>query len=219
MLTNLSRAGFAAAALLIAPIAAQSADLQRNYKAPAYSAPAYANWTGFYVGINGGYGFGKSSWSGGGFTTGDFDVKGAQAGGTAGYNFQTGVWVWGLEGDLDWSGMKGSTLGLETKNDWMGTARGRFGYAGWNNLLPYITGGAAFGNIKATAPGVSVTKTNVGWTAGAGLEYAFLGAWSAKVEYLYADLGKVTCGAADCGVDTDIKFKANLVRVGLNYRF
>jgi outer membrane immunogenic protein len=101
----------------------------------------------------------------------------------------------------------------------MGTARGRLGYAGWNNLLPYITGGAAFGNIKATAPGVSVTKTNVGWTAGAGLEYAFLGAWSAKVEYLYADLGKVTCGATDCGVDTDVKLKANLVRVGLNYRF
>jgi outer membrane immunogenic protein len=220
MLTNLSRAGFAAAALLIAPIAAQSADLQRNYKAPAYSAPAYANWTGFYLGINGGYGFGKSSWSGGGVSTGDFDVKGAQAGGTAGYNFQTGVWVWGLEGDFDWSGMKGSVGALETKNDWMGTARGRFGYAGWNNLLPYITGGAAFGNIKGTAAGISaVSKTNIGWTAGVGLEYAFLGAWSAKVEYLYADLGKATCDAATCGVDTDVKFKTNLVRVGLNYRF
>jgi outer membrane immunogenic protein len=221
MFTNLSRAGFAAAALLIAPIAAQSADLNRgSYKAPAYSAPAYANWTGFYVGINGGYGFGKSSWSGAGFTTGDFDVKGAQAGGTAGYNFQTGVWVWGLEGDFDWSGMKGSVGALETKNDWMGTARGRFGYAGWNNLLPYITGGAAFGNIKGTAAGVSaVSKTNIGWTAGVGLEYAFLGAWSAKVEYLYADLGKATCDAATCGVDTDVKFKTNLVRVGLNYRF
>jgi outer membrane immunogenic protein len=219
MFTNVVRAGIAASALLLAPLAAHSADMPRSYKAPAYVAPAYANWSGFYVGINGGYGFGKSSWAGGGFTTGDFDVKGAQAGGTLGYNFQTGTWVWGLEGDLDWSGMKGSSLGVETKNDWMGTARARLGYAGWNNLLPYITGGAAFGNIKGTAPGVSVTKTNVGWTAGAGLEYAFLGAWSAKVEYLYADLGKATCGAATCGVDTDIKFKANLVRVGLNYRF
>ncbi len=136
-----------------------------------------------------------------------------------GYNFQTGVWVWGIEGDLDWSGMKGSSIGLETKNDWLGTARLRLGYAGWNNLLPYLTGGAAFGNIKGTAPGVSVTKTNVGYAVGAGLEYAFLGNWSAKVEYLYADIGKATCGAADCGVDTDIKFKANLVRAGLNYRF
>src|ERR1700712_3458187 len=109
MLTNVIRAGFAAAAVLIAPIAAQSADLPRSYKAPAYTAPSYANWSGFYVGINGGYGFGKANWSGGGVSTGDFDVKGAQAGVTAGYNYQTGVWVWGLEGDLDWSGVKGST--------------------------------------------------------------------------------------------------------------
>ena len=120
--------------------------------------------------------------------------------------------------------MKGSTTtncpaGCETKNDWMGTARGRIGYAGWNNLLPYITGGAAFGNIKATSGTASVAKTNVGYALGAGLEYAFLGAWSAKVEYLYADLGKVMCPAGTCGVDNDIKFKANLVRVGLNYRF
>ena len=61
MMTNFLRAGFAATALLIAPIAAQSADLPRSYKAPAYVAPAYANWSGFYVGINGGSGFGKSS--------------------------------------------------------------------------------------------------------------------------------------------------------------
>jgi outer membrane immunogenic protein len=107
----------------------------------------------------------------------------------------------------------------ETKNDWLGTARARLGYAGWNNLLPYVTGGAAFGNIKGTVGGASVTKTNIGWTAGAGLEYAFLGAWSAKVEYLYADLGKATCPAGTCTFDTDVKFKANLVRVGLNYRF
>ena len=120
--------------------------------------------------------------------------------------------------------MKGSTstncpAGCETKNDWLGTARARLGYAGWNNLLPYITGGAAFGDIKGTSGAASVSKTNIGWTAGAGLEYAFLGAWSAKVEYLYADLGKASCGAATCGVDTDIKFNANIVRVGLNYRF
>src|SRR5438309_3603906 len=144
MMSNMTRAGFAAVALLIAPIAAHSADLNRNsYKAPAYTAPAYANWSGFYVGLNGGYGFGKSSWSGGGVTTGDFDVKGAMAGGTVGYNFQTGTWVWGLEGDLDWSGMKGSTTSncpasCETKNDWLGTARGRLGYAGWSNWLPYL---------------------------------------------------------------------------------
>lgn len=218
-------AGIVAAAILASPLAAQAADLRTpSYKAPAYTAPSYANWSGFYVGLVGGYGFGKSSWTGGGVTTGDFDVKGAMAGGTVGYNFQTGTWVWGLEGDMSWSGMKGSTTAncpasCETKNDWFGTARGRIGYGGFSNWMPYLTGGAAFGNIKATSGGISVTKTNIGWTAGVGLEYAFLGNWSTKVEYLYADLGKVTCGAATCGVDTDIKLKANLVRVGLNYRF
>ena len=226
MSSKLFGAGIVAAAILASPFAAQAADLRTpSYKAPPYVSPAYASWSGFYVGINGGYGFGKSSWSGGGFTTGDFDVKGAMAGGTVGYNFQTGSWVWGLEGDVAASWMKG-TAGpavcapdCETKNSWLGTARGRLGYAAWNNWLPYITGGAAFGDIKATAGGVSVNKTNVGWTAGVGLEYAFLGNWSTKVEYLYADLGKMTCGAATCGVDTEIKLKANLVRVGLNYRF
>ena len=225
MMTKTIRAGIAVAALLIAPIAAQSADLNRGtYKSPAYTAPAYANWTGFYVGINGGYGFGKSNWSAGAVTTGDFNVTGAMAGGTAGYNFQTGTWVWGIEGDLDWSGMKGSTTtncpaSCETKNDWFGTARGRIGYAGWSNWLPYLTGGAAFGNIKGTSGTASVTKTNIGYALGAGVEYAFLGAWSAKVEYLYADIGKATCPAGTCAVANDIKFKTNLVRVGLNYRF
>lgn len=225
MLTNLIRAGLAASALFIAPIAAQSADMPRSYKAPAYTAPAYANWSGFYVGINAGYGFGKSNWTNALATTGDFDVKGAMAGGTVGYNFQTGSWVWGLEGDFDWSGMKG-TVGAptcvpdcETKNSWLGTARARLGYAGWNNLMPYITGGAAFGDIKATQGATAFTKTKIGYTAGVGLEYAFLGNWSTKVEYLYADLGKSTCDVATCGIETEAKFKANLVRVGLNYRF
>jgi outer membrane immunogenic protein len=219
-------AGIVAAAILASPLAAQAADLRApSYKAPAYTAPSYANWSGLYVGIVGGYGFGKSSWSNALATTGDFNVKGAMAGGTVGYNFQTGSWVWGLEGDIDASWMKGTagaavcTPDCETKNSWLGTARARLGYAAWSNWLPYITGGAAFGDIKATAGGASVSKTNVGWTAGVGLEYAFLGNWSTKVEYLYADLGKASCGAATCGVDTDIKFKANLVRVGLNYRF
>jgi outer membrane immunogenic protein len=66
---------------------------------------------------------------------------------------------------------------------------------------------------------VSSNKTNVGWTAGAGLEYAFLGNWSAKAEYLYADLGNGTCDASVCGVEVDYKSKINVVRAGLNYRF
>ncbi|HMJ41543.1 MAG TPA: outer membrane protein, partial [Pseudolabrys sp.] len=161
-----------------------AADLSRPvYKAPMYVAPF--SWTGFYVGINGGYGWGKSNWSNPLVSTGDFNVKGPLVGGTIGYNLQTGAFVWGLEADADISWIKGSTLtacgaaGCETRNRWLATGRGRIGYA-WDRFLPYITGGAAFGDIKMTNPiGASETKTKIGWTAGAGIEYAFLGAWSA----------------------------------------
>jgi outer membrane immunogenic protein len=65
----------------------------------------------------------------------------------------------------------------------------------------------------------SETKSKLGWTAGAGVEYAFMGAWSAKLEYLYVDLGKTTCGAALCGVDTEVKFNSHIGKIGVNYRF
>jgi len=65
----------------------------------------------------------------------------------------------------------------------------------------------------------SANKTKVGWTLGAGVEYAMWSNWSVKVEYLYADLGKSSCGAATCGIDTDVTFKTSIVRAGVNYRF
>lgn len=213
------RIGVAATALLFAGFAAQAADL--HYKAPAYTAPVYSNWTGFYVGLNAGYGFGTSTWD---FPAVSPKPKGFIGGGTIGYNLQTGTWVWGIEGDIDFSGMKDSPVcalgNCETKNTYLGTVRGRIGYAGWNNWLPYITGGAAVGDIKATDTAGSASKTKIGWTLGAGVEYAFMSNWSAKLEYLYADLGKFDCGVSCGSATTDnISFKANLVRAGLNYRF
>ena len=218
----------ASAGLLAAAMALPSfaADLPRPaYKAPVYVAPF--SWSGFYVGINGGYGWGKSDWTfaATSFSTGDFDVKGGLVGGTLGYNLQTGHWVWGIEGDFDASWIKGTesvfcaTPGCETSNTWLATARARVGYA-WDRWMPYITGGAAFGDIKMTTPAsASESETKVGWTAGLGVEYAFLGAWSAKLEYLYADLGEATCSTPTCVPDIDVTFKTNIVRVGLNYRF
>lgn len=216
--------------LFVAAMATPSfaADLPRpSYKAPIYSVPGFS-WTGFYLGLNAGYGFGKSDWSSAA-TTGSTKPKGALAGVTVGYNLQTGSWVWGLEGDFDYSWMKGSDssgtgvctgVGCETKNTWFATARGRLGYAGWDRWLPYITGGAAFGNIKMTpASGASESKTKVGWTLGAGVEYALMSNWSTKIEYLYADLGKATCGATTCGIDTEVSYKTSIVRLGVNYRF
>jgi len=219
----------AIAGLLAAAWASPSlgADMPRPaYKAPVYVAPAFT-WTGFYLGINGGYDWAKSDWSSAA-TSGGTSPKGWLIGGTVGYNMQTGVWVWGLEGDIDYSTVKGSTssgtgvcsgTGCETRNSWFGTARGRIGYA-FDRWLPYITGGAAFGDVKMSPnTGASETKTKVGWTVGAGVEWAFTERWSTKIEYLYADLGKSTCSAATCGTDTDVTFKANIVRVGVNYRF
>jgi outer membrane immunogenic protein len=219
-------AGLMAMATVLAVAApASAADLARPaYRGPAYKAPYFVapfSWTGFYVGINGGYAWGTSDWTG----TGSFDTKGGLVGGTVGYNLQTGVWVWGLEGDFDASWIKGTETavcgvpGCETNNQWFATARGRIGYA-WDRFLPFVTGGAAFGAIKMT-PGLppTATDTQVGWTVGGGVEWAFSGNWSAKAEYLYADLGKANCDAATCGISTDVSFKANIVRVGVNYRF
>ena len=223
-LTLLAMAGLMAAAWAAPSL---GADLPRPaYKAPVYVAPGFS-WTGFYVGINGGYGWAKSSWSSA-VTSGDVSPKGWLIGGTLGYNMQTGNFVWGLEGDIDLSTIKGSTSGgtgvcatpgCESRNRWFGTARGRIGYA-FDRWLPYLTGGAAFGDVKMSPnTGLSETKPKIGWTAGAGIEWAFMTNWSTKIEYLYADLGKSTCSAASCGVDTDVTWKANIVRLGVNYRF
>ena len=220
MNNKLIRIGFAIAAWLIAPLAAQAADLPG--KAPVYSAPAYMNWSGFYLGLNAGYGFGKSNWDAQAVST---SPKGGLFGATFGYNYQTGVWVWGAEGDFDISTMKGSAdcpagVTCETKDSWLATARARMGYAGWNNWLPYITGGAALGDIKATNSAFSsANKTKLGWTAGLGVEYALWTNWSIKAEYLYVDLGSFDCGVSCGAVSDNVSFKANIVRAGLNYRF
>jgi outer membrane immunogenic protein len=217
-------AGAAAAAM--AASLANAADLPRPVpqqmvtKAPPYIDQTF-NWTGFYVGVNGGGGWGHS------FTnlSGGMSTSGGVAGGTVGYNAQFGHWVVGFEGDIDWSDVSGSTSaagcpGCSVQNNWLSTARGRVGYA-YGRWLPYITGGLAVGDVQANAPGFSgQTNTQVGWAAGAGVEYALSNNWSAKLEYLHVDLGRfdcnVNCGAA--GTD-NVSFRDNLVRGGFNYRF
>ncbi len=222
MMKRIVRLGFMAAALAAAPIATQAADLGRPYAPP----PAYVEpftWTGFYVGVNTGFMLGKSTWSG----PSNFSVSpnGWLAGGTVGYNLQTGWWVWGVEGDIDYVSLKGTAdaavcSGCLFKDTWFGTVRGRVGYAA-ERWLPYFTGGLAFGNVYMQGPsGGSATSTKAGWTVGAGVEYAFARSWSAKLEYLYVDLGSAPCGMASCGFATDetINFTANVVRAGLNLR-
>ena len=215
-------AGVSAIAVVTMMSAASAADLPRRHAAMPVKAPEYMaayNWTGAYIGINGGGAWGRSNWS----STGtDFNTSGGLIGGTVGYNWQTGPVVFGLEGDIDWSGVKGSStcavgVSCETKNDWLGTARGRIGYA-FNRVMPYITGGLAVGNVKASTSLGSTDETRAGYAIGGGIEANIVGPWSAKIEYLYADLGKTNCAACVVG-GTDVSFHENIVRAGLNYRF
>ena len=221
-------AGMSALAAMSIMGTASAADLTRRQampaKAPAYVEPYY-NWTGFYAGLNGGGGFGHSEWDNG-LSTSGFNTSGGLIGGTLGYNYEMNRVVFGLEGDVDYSTIKGDTntgicVGIvcETRNQWLGTARGRIGYA-FDRVMPYITAGGAFGDVKMTPSGIgSETDTRAGWTAGGGVEFGIAGPWSAKLEYLYVDLGQANCSATTCGTPTDVDFNANVVRAGINYRF
>ncbi len=208
--------------LALAGGSAAAADLPRYYQpGPVYN-PIYT-WTGFYIGINGGGGWGRSQWDG----LDTFDVSGGLIGGTVGYNWQFGQALIGAEGDIDWSDIKGTTTvlcpgGCETRNKWLATVRGRLGYT-FDRFLPYFTGGLALGDINATLPvpvlpGGSVSSA--GWTVGAGLEVGLVSNVSLKAEYLYVDLGTFNCGL-NCGLPPggNVSFTTNIFRGGANLRF
>ncbi len=199
--------------LALGVASASAADMQRRevmpVKAPAYVSQMY-NWTGAYVGINGGYAFSGSN-----------DGKGGLIGGTLGYNYQSGPVVWGLEADIDWTNINGGGacggFGCTTHNNYIGTVRGRIGYAlgATGSIMPYVTGGLAYGDVENDVPGFgSARETEFGYALGGGVEAALTGPWTAKVEYMYVDLGD---GPTVAGVGSD--FHTNIIRAGLNYRF
>ena len=211
-------AGASLLALGVAQASAADLPARMPAKAPAYVAPMTYNWTGFYLGLNGGYGFGRSEFNGT-LPSGSFDTSGGLFGATVGYNWQTGPVVLGLEGDIDWSGIKGSGscggFSCDVRNDYLATIRGRLGYA-MDRWMPYVTGGAAIGNVKTSVAGFGDTNnTRGGWTVGGGIEASIAGPWTAKVEYLYVDLGDADTAVAG----TSASFKTNIVRAGLNYKF
>jgi outer membrane immunogenic protein len=205
-------------------------------------APVY-NWAGVYVGINGGWGFGRAKWTAigvGQTATGQANDNGGVIGGTLGVNWQAGAFVFGAEADFDYSGINTSTsttlcgagISCQTGNNWLSTVRGRVGWAA-DRVLFYGTAGGAFANAQTVVNAVTTTNTRTGWTAGLGLEFAFADNWTAKVEYLYVDLGSkaVTCTAAAgvCAappvaggvgpVNIQAGLTDNLVRAGVNYKF
>ena len=207
--------------LALAGGSARAADLQPYYQpGPAYNS--IYTWTGFYLGINGGGGWGRSQWD----AVDTFDLSGGLIGGTVGYNWQFGRAVIGAEGDIDWAGIKGNTTtvlcpgGCETRNKWLATARGRVGFS-FDRFLPYFTGGLALGDINANRPGFpGGSISNAGWTVGAGLEVGLVSNVSLKAEYLYVDLGNFNCGL-NCGLAPggNVSFTTSLFRGGANVRF
>ncbi|TMK04663.1 MAG: porin family protein [Alphaproteobacteria bacterium] len=199
--------------VVLAGASAGAADMYAR-PAPAYTpAPAPAplyTWTGLYWGANVGYSWGQSKFdatlTGVGTFSRSTDLNGAIGGAQFGYNYQFGAWVLGLETDIQASGQsRSSTLGTlppvtvttDHKLEWFGTARPRLGFLATPNTLL--------------------------WTAGAGIEGAFGGGWSAKLEYLYMDLGKtqMTFATPALGVvATETRRTTdNIVRVGLNYKW
>jgi outer membrane immunogenic protein len=223
----------AGAVALVAGTQAFAADLPPPMAPPPRAPAAYVpispayNWSGFYIGLNAGYGFADSTWTGttGAFNSGSFSVDGPMAGATLGGNYQIGQLVLGLEGDYDYQNIRGfannpgTCISCDTSSNWLATVRGRVGYA-WDRIMVYGTGGAAFTDVKA-ALGALPWQSNmeVGWTAGAGIEGAITDNLTAKVEYLYADFGNMSCPATSCGGTPTVSLKENMVRAGLNYKF
>ena len=222
--------GIIAASVFVVTSSAFAADLPRR-SAPAavpYLSPVSAfNWTGAYVGVNGGFDF-ASFTKGGKAAFGS--PSGGLAGGTVGYNFQINQnFVAGLEGDLDWTSPSGTRANAFSANSTsrsrlnsLFTLRGRVGFAA-DHALIYATGGYAGGNVKSSLVDVtrglagSDSSYRSGYALGAGLEYAFTNNISAKAEYLYTALGSKAMFPAPDTISPGVN--VSTVRAGVNYRF
>jgi outer membrane immunogenic protein len=251
-------------ALNVTPGRADDTPVAGSGKVPA---PAISNaWSGFHLGANGAYGWGDVNTSNGSLTTtgplvgvglnsfpsttfpgGErhFDLKGGAAGVQAGYDWQAGPVVLGIEADFQGGDIRGKDAFLgsaagpayssTTHIYWFGTARARLGYA-YGRWLPYITGGFAYGGMKSNLeiqPGSlavprgpafkkSVSKTGIGYAAGAGVELALSQDWTVKAEYLHIDLGTNTFiydFGASGSTRSDAHARFNVVRVGFDFRF
>jgi outer membrane immunogenic protein len=203
MKTKLLGAGVA---ILVGAVAADAADLSRGGYGRPYIATAYS-WMGPYLGGNIAYQWGDTS-------NNPTQPSGVAGGAQAGYNWQTGQFVWGGEADIQLSAADDTFAPWKFSNPWFGTLRGRAGIA-FDNVLFYATGGLAYGGLRGQLFGLSESKTHLGWTIGAGVELGFAPNWTAKIEYLYLDL--MDRGYSITGMDNGLQ--SNLVRLGVNYRF
>ncbi|WP_424360673.1 outer membrane protein [Methylocystis parvus] len=254
----MSKKSLLSIAVAMAGFPAFAADLPARKEPPPAPAPVFV-WTGFHIGYNRGYGgavldasVGLANPLLGGTATRTFDQgSGWFVGGQVGYDYQlaNGV-VLGVESDMQWSDIKSSHQATTAASnplvatyantsqslEWFGTTRARAGYS-FGRLLPYVTGGVAYGEtsasgVQALAAGLISSgyarQTNVGWAAGAGLDIALSGRLSARAEYLYLQLPGVSAPAIGltppplpplAGSFSTGLMQAHMVRGGLNYRF
>jgi outer membrane immunogenic protein len=207
--------------------AAVAADMRMPVKAPPPIVSPATNWSGFYIGAMGGYASENSSDDVIAGVGVDPRMKGGFGGGTIGYNWQTGQFVFGLEADAAFASINASATAFgitaESEIQSLGTVRGRIGMA-FDTVLLYATGGYAWADNKfsITIPPVSVSESNFhhGWTVGAGVEWMFAPRWSVKFEYLYRDFSSETyfAGLLPPGVSSgNIGFHSG--QVGVNFHF
>jgi outer membrane immunogenic protein len=242
----MKKLAIAISALVMGSVSASAADLAaRPYtKAPPMIAAMY-DWSGFYIGANGGGGWSRSCWdivpvAGALLPEGCHDASGAVAGGQLGYRWQAASWVFGLEAQYDWSDIRGSRVsqqfivvpGDATSNSRLrsfGLFTGQVGWA-WNNALLYVKGGAAVTDNRfqhrVTATNAvfdSVSDTRWGGTVGVGIEYGFAPNWSLGFEYDHIFMGdrtlNFTNAAGALSTVDRIRQDVDLATVRLNYRF
>ncbi|MBR1120819.1 porin family protein [Bradyrhizobium lablabi] len=235
--------GLAGLAALAVPASAADLAARPYTKAPPAMIPVLYDWSGFYIGANGGWGSSHKCWDRealGVFVAaeGCHDATGGTAGGQIGYRWQAGTWVFGLEGQGNWADFKGNHVSVfapaitaESKIGAFGLLTGQIGYA-WNNVLLYVRGGGAVTDdrfrIYSTATGALIANTTDdtrwGGVVGAGVEFGFSPNWSAGVAYdhLFMDSRSYTFNTVPGGAlfATDrIRQDVDVVTVRVNYRW
>jgi outer membrane immunogenic protein len=192
---------------------------------PVYQRPF--SWSGFYIGAQAGYAWADTDAASGPFSgfneTFAYSSEGFIGGGHVGYNWQAHNVVFGIEADLEGSDISETGFGSlgtpqTTSVDWLGSVRGRLGWA-VDRTLFYATGGWAFGDVEVATPFATYGNTRHGWTAGAGIEHAFTDRVTARVEYRYTDLGSddFSSAALNSIDESDVTFHA--VRAGVSLKF
>jgi outer membrane immunogenic protein len=228
------------ALLTVVSGSAMAADM-RPARAPVYTkapmmAPTY-NWSGCYIGGNAGGLWAKKDWSlsATGVANSSQDLNGGLAGGQIGCNYQVTTWVFGIQGDYDWTNVTGSAADLafagamdHSTIKGLASVTGRVGYA-WDRFLGYVKGGGAWENDDYSVTGnttgatlATASETRTGWTIGVGGEYAFTDFLTGFVEYDYYDFGTKSNNFVGTGGGTtlvDIKETKSVAKAGINFKF